>query len=125
MAYDNLLIIRDGSTNLTATETIPAAGFNIPFTPLRGLDLNIVVPSVSGTGPTLAVSLQEAATSGGTYNTFRQYPVNITAAGEYNMRFHLDKTYQFIKVVLTVGGTTPNFGGTIVRVGMDEGSSRG
>lgn len=125
MAYDSLLVIRDGTTNLTATETIPAAGLNIPFTPLRGLDLNVVVPSVSGTSPTLAVKVQEATTSGGTYNDRAVYPVNITAAGEYNLRFHLDKGFSFIKVVLTVGGTTPNFGGTIVRVGMDEGSSRG
>jgi len=115
MAYDAKLVIRDGSTNLTATET--SAAFAINGTPLRGLELNVVVPQATGTSPTLAVKIQEATSTGGTHYDCRVYPVNITAAGEYKLRFNLDKGYKSIKVVLTVGGTSPNFGGVVVRVG--------
>ena len=109
MAYDALLVLRDGSTDLTASEEGSAVA--LPGTPIRGLECTVVVPTApTGTTPTLVVELEACATSGGTYKVFRSYPVTINAAGEVKFRFHLDKGMKYIKLKSTVGGTTPNFG---------------
>lgn len=117
MAYDSKLVARDGSTNLTATET--SAELHLSGgTPIRGLECEVVVPSVpTGTSPTLIVTMTESKTSGGSFSTFRTYPATINAAGEYKFRFQLDDDYEYAKVVLTVGGTTPNFGKVVVNIG--------
>lgn len=138
MAYDAQLILRDSaaansgslavvSTALTGTFTTPV--LVLPGTPLRGLDLNIVAVGANSL-PAVQVILQEAVSSGATFNTFRQWPTNITAAGEYNMRFHLDhdvvgnKLYPAIRALLSVTCTSSGGGFTTfnVKVGMDAGA---
>src|SRR5574341_1332462 len=113
MPVDANLYVRDGGSagNLTATETVPAAGLNVGESPLDGFTLEVRAPQATGTTPTLAVKVQSSATSGGTYVDVAVHPANnITAAGVYKMNFKTPPKQGWIKVVNTVGGTTPNFG---------------
>ena len=101
--------------NLTATETRAATDFggNSPGMPYEGV---VHVPQATGTTPTLDITVQEAQTVGGTYRTIVTIP-QITAAGNYPFRF--TNARRWIRLVMTVGGTTPNFGA--VHASLDEG----
>ena len=112
---DNLL--RDGSSNLTATET--GSGGQIQDlgkggTGPQGLAVVINVPSVSGTSPTLdlAIDLSDDNTfaTGVEKVTFAR----ITAKSQYTRRVISRK--QYARHVATVGGTSPNFGAAVIGI---------
>lgn len=129
MAYDSKLYLRAHSVSgvfSTASELTISEISVLPLvlqgTPLRGLNCNIIVPSAIST-PSLTLSLYEATISGGTYVRFRTYPGSITAAGEYNLRFHLDKGYTALKALYTLSGSTGvSVGNLDVRIGLDRGA---
>lgn len=105
---DTLLLLRDGATagNLTATETTGTKA--VKGTPLGGMSMVIYVPSAGGTSPTLNAKIQHGdASDGSDAADLAPFP-QITAAGTYRRRFMTLKEY--VRVVLTVGGTSPNFG---------------
>lgn len=97
------------SAALTTTTTTAA------FTPVFGTSYTIVVPvtAVSGTNPTLDISVEESD-DGGT-NWFRVYDFpRITATGMYRSP-PLSLRGNRVRYVQTVGGTTPSFTRSIGR----------
>ncbi len=133
MAYDAKLILYDasasGSIFTSANAQLAATTFTtdailLPGTPLRGLNLNVVLPVAQST-PSMILTLLEGASTGAAHYPFRQYPVPITATGEYNLRFHLDKGYPSIKARWTIssGISGGGFGASaVIRIGLDKGS---
>jgi hypothetical protein len=91
------------SLALTATATTAA------FTPTFGCsyEVNIPVTAVTGTNPTLDVTIEESDDAG--TNWFRVYDFpRITATGIYRSP-KLPLTGNRVRYVQTVGGTTPSF----------------
>mgnify|MGYP001239064654 CR=1 FL=1 len=134
MAYDSKLYLHDAAVsaslwiggNTFTSYSVTTAAIALPGGPLRGLNLNMVFNSVLST-PALEVYLWEGVSTGATHQLFRAFPGRITAVGNYNMRFHLDKGMKSIKLQYSfsnVGGTNSGAGfpGAIVRVGMDGGA---
>lgn len=115
MAMDSKGKLHDPGTDLTATAT--GTGLVIDGTAKhRPTPIRIHVPQASGTTPTLDAKIQESDTLGSGYTdlvTFDQ----ITAAGQY--RRAIVSKRKHIRSVLTVGGTSPNFGK--VQVYIDSG----
>lgn len=80
----------------------------------RDMQYSVYVPSVSGTNPTLDITIQEApdnAGSPGTYYDVAKFK-QITAAGFYVVSARCDQPWR--RYTATVGGTTPNFGTVII-----------
>ena len=114
MPYDANLVLRDGSTNLKATETTSA--LDIKGTPLKGLACRVTVPQASGTSPTLDVKVQDSD-DGTNWDDLVVFP-QITQAGTYRRQVATPRRY--VRAVLTVGGTSPNFGGVRVELGLPD-----
>lgn len=111
MAFDENQLLRNAATTATFTGT----GIRVRSLPLDGIPIRVVVPSATGTSPTMDLKVQDSADDS-TYNdvfTFRQ----ITAAGVYRARVQTQREY--IRLVGTVGGTSPNFG--TVKAGLETG----
>jgi hypothetical protein len=133
MAYDSKLYLHDPavSASLWIGGNTYTSGSNstspilLPGVPLRGLNLNMVLNSVLST-PALEVHLWEGVSTGATHYLFRSFPTRITAVGEYNMRFHLDKGYYSLKAQYSFSAVAASSGcgfpGAIIRVGMDGGA---
>jgi len=75
--------------------------------PAEGVDLWLIVPQATGTTPTLDPKLEDGDDGTNAVNIIGQLK-QITAAGFYRMRVTSPRDY--VKLTLTVGGTTPNFG---------------
>ncbi|RME37940.1 MAG: hypothetical protein D6794_06145 [Deltaproteobacteria bacterium] len=106
---DNDLILRDSSAgNLTASETGSSVDFGGGDS--RAMTYVVVVPQASGTSPTLDAKVQESD-DGSTWRDVLSFP-QITASGTYRVTAQLDGRYR--RCVLTVGGTSPDFGAVIV-----------
>lgn len=132
MAFDSQLYLRDGAA---AASGSLYTGFNtaltnggvqtplklLPGVPLRGLNVQIVVPAAVST-PTLAMALVEAVSTGGGIRALKPIP-NITAAGVYNYRFHLSPGYYAVGASLTVTGSSGGgFGAVDIRIGESLGA---
>lgn len=111
--FDDKLMLVDSTANVTATATGDAVDFN--GEDLYPLTLRVVVPSVSGTSPTLNIEYQESSDNSN-WSAIGSMP-EITAAGEYYKRFWGKKRYRRAK--MTVAGTSPNFG--FVKIGISAG----
>lgn len=109
-SYDAPLQIVDiASAAITTTTT--TANIN----PSYGVSyqVNIAVTAVSGTNPTLDVSIEESADGG--VNWFKVYDFpRITGVGSYNSPA-MPMTGTLLRYVQTVGGTTPSFTRSINR----------
>lgn len=104
-------IIADvASAALTSTATTAA------FTPTFGIgyEVNIPVTAVTGTTPTLDVSIEESDDSGTNWFKVYDFP-RITANGMYRSPV-LRLTGNRVRYVQTVGGTTPSFTRAINRL---------
>ena len=132
MAYDSKLYLHDPdvSASLWVGGNTWTSGSNstspvlLPGTPLRGLNLNMVFNSILSTAA-VEVYLWEGVSTGATHKLFRKYPSTITAIGEYNMRFHLDKGHKSVKAQYSFSAVAASSGcgfpGAIIRIGMDGG----
>lgn len=91
------------SAALTATATTAA------ITPTAGIayEVNIPVTAVSGTNPTLDVSIEESDDSGTNWYKVYDFP-RITATGIYRSPA-IPLTGNRVRYVQTVGGTSPSF----------------
>ncbi len=129
---DRLTTLRSGASNLTATE---AAGTNVALVPPGEYKYDIMVPiAPTGTSPTCVATWNEAAdgSSWAAINPQVSHTVNgaATAAAHYTGTIRVTKNPSSasvaanVSVILTVGGTTPNFGGVVValtRIGSTSG----
>ena len=117
----SVLVLRDGTADLTATETRPTkldTYTELPNTP-QGVYICVVLPANSagtgGTSPTLTIALQDSA-DGSTFAALNP-PITWTAstlAANVSQRIFLPLPPQmrrYVAYVATVGGTTPNWRG--------------
>lgn len=117
MAYDAEVMLHNPGTDLTATAT--GTGKVIEGTPFDGPVVRVSVPQATGTSPTLDITIQESDSLASGYTTVVTFD-QITAAGVYYRRYSSRKKH--VRAVLTVGGTTPNFGK--VQVGFATGGEQ-
>jgi hypothetical protein len=104
------LVADVASAALTTTTTTAA------FTPTFGISyqVNIPVTAVSGTTPTLDVSIEESDDNGTNWFKVYDFP-RITATGIYRSPT-IPLTGTRVRYVQTVGGTTPSFTRAVNRV---------
>lgn len=117
---DANLLLRSGTTDLTATET--TAGVIINGTPAGGLACVMIVEKKS-IGDTLQLKVQHS-TDDSTYTDLvtDETIASVTEASTVSFRrvkrFHTRNKY--VRAELTVAGTSPNFGGVVVTIGQDD-----
>lgn len=119
--YDSGLLLRAASAaNLTATVTTAGLDLGSAGGWLHSqADLRISVPQATGTLPTLDAKIQESDDNS-TYYDLLTFAPTITAAGNYRRKIQTVRRY--VRAVLTVGGTLPNFGAVVV--GIDSGGEQ-
>lgn len=112
---DNNLMFRTDLTELTAIET--SAWLDIGGTGVRGMTARVMVPSASGSTPTLDVTLQ-SSTDGTNADaaTLATVP-QITAAGSYEKKFATMRRY--VRMVFTIGSATTNPVFGVVEAGIN------
>jgi hypothetical protein len=98
----------------SAAITTSSASANINHGWGCSYQVNYRVTAVSGTSPTLDVSIEESTDNGATWNKVYDFP-RITAAGSYNSPT-LPVRGTMYRVQQTVGGTTPSFTREIRRI---------
>jgi hypothetical protein len=107
----------------TAARTATGNGTGIDVQTMDG-DLFLILDSAAGTGttPTLDIKLQSSDTSGGTYAditgaTFTQVT---GTASQQAITISKDEARRWIRVVYTVGGSTPSFTFSVNAVGVKK-----
>lgn len=108
---DNDLLLRDGSTDLTATEATPTAK-DFGGEDLVPMTYQVDVPEAGGTNPTATVVIQGSADNS-TFVDCLTFP-QITTLGQYHLEGIIK--YRYRRAKITLGGTTPDFGATMVSV---------
>lgn len=98
---DTNTVLRDGTSNLTADETLTSALVGPMVKPLW---LHVVVPSVSS-GDTLDVELEFCAASASTTQISNMNMKQITAAGHYAIPFFTAHEYVQVKLNVTADST--------------------
>lgn len=118
----NWRTVADG--DLDATETLTA--IELGQAPIGGWPVSVQVPEQDDGADTLDVTWEESATQGGTYREFQKSRPQVTGAGDAAAPLELTDRIQnnlpWVRAVLTVAGSTPNFGA--VTVGIDAGKHR-
>lgn len=115
--FDKNLFFRNTTANLTATET--SAVITVNETPISGLSLNVIVPTQS-VGDTMQVALKHS-TDNSTYTTLIDMDVvasvtqTVTTPMMFRKRFATRLKY--LKTVITVAGTSPDYGAVQVFIG--------
>jgi hypothetical protein len=106
----NLLVADVASAAITTTTTTAT------LTPTTGVayTVNIPVTVVSGTNPTMLVSIQESSDTGTNWYTVYTFPL-ITTTGSYNSPMIMT-TGNRIRYVQTITGSTPSFTRAINRL---------
>lgn len=106
MAFDSVAVLMPATA---ATATLTGTGLLVDGLGIeKSQFVRLHVPSVSGTStPTIAAVIQESAALASGYQTIVTF-TDITAAGQYRRRVSSSKKY--IRIVLTITGTNPNFG---------------
>ena len=105
--YDDVL--RSNATDLSSSES-SVAGVDVGVD-LVPRTLMVHVPtSPTGTTPTLDVKIQESDNNS-TWRDLGVFP-QINAAGQYFITLKSNARYR--RYVATLGGTTPNFGKTLI-----------
>lgn len=105
-------VIRADVPSAAITSTVTSS----TFTPIAGMayEVNIPVTAVSGTTPTLDVSVEESDDGGTNWFVVYQFP-RITATGMYRSP-KLSLQGNRIRYVQTISGTTPSFTRAINRL---------
>ena len=107
----------------TAARTATGNGTGIDVQTMDG-DLFLILDSAAGTGssPTLDIKVQSSDTSGGTYTditgaTFTQVT---GTASQQAITISKDEAKRYIRVVYTIGGTSPSFTFSVNAVGVKK-----
>ena len=107
----------------TAAVTSTATSSAIDLLEYDG-DVLLILDSAAGGGssPTLDIKLTECATTGGTYTdlsgaTFTQV---VDAASMQTLTINKDSSKRFIKIVQTIGGSSPTFTFSINLIGLKK-----
>lgn len=113
--FDNNLMLRTDAEAALTVDELTRASVDFGAGDVRPLTYILIIPSVSGTTPTLDAEVEDSA-NGSTWRNFLTYP-QITAVGLYARTGVSPVRYR--RGAYDVGGTTPNFGTT--RHGPDVG----
>jgi len=107
----------------TAAVTSTATSSAIDLLEYDG-DVLLILDSAAGGGssPTLDIKLTECATTGGTYTdlsgaTFTQV---VDAASMQTLTINKDSSKRFVKIVQTIGGSSPTFTFSINLIGLKK-----
>ena len=107
----------------TAAVTSTATSSAIDLLEYDG-DVVLILDSAAGGGssPTLDIKLTECATTGGTYTdlsgaTFTQV---VDAASMQTLTINKDSSKRFVKIVQTIGGSSPTFTFSINLIGLKK-----
>lgn len=117
-ALDKLQLV---SVHPTAARTATGNGTAIDLQLLDG-DLELILDSAAGTGtsPTLDVTVQSSDTSGGTFTTISgaAFTQVINAASQQAIVISKDEARRWIRIVHTIGGTSPSFTFSVNAIGV-------
>lgn len=110
------------------TTTVTTEPIRLGQAPGLGFPVKIIVPEQDADADTLTITVQESATENSGYRTFASVPVVTGAAGtdlsarasSLTIPFRINNTLPYVRWVLTVAGSSPDFGG--VSIGVDVGS---
>lgn len=109
---------------LDGTETLDP--IKIGQAPIGGYPVVVHIPEQDDGGDTLTITWEESATQGGTYRQFHTTRPQVTgtgsAAAPISLEDRLQNNLPWVRCVLTVTGSSPDFGA--VTVGMDAGKFR-
>ena len=97
----------------TRTATVTGTGVDLsPYVNTVNTNLKIVadVGTVTGTTPTLDITVEESDSSGSGYSAITGAAfTQITATGTGAVEIHTKTNKRYIRAVGTIGGTTPSF----------------
>jgi hypothetical protein len=113
--FPNQITTDQTSAALTTTTTTATI---TPANNYASYEVNFIVTAVSGTGPTLDVTVQESDDNGTNWYDVYQFP-RITATGQYRSPL-IQFTGTRVRYVQTVGGTSPSFTRSINRIGSNS-----
>lgn len=118
--YDSQLYFRSTTDSLTQTET--SAALTINGTPADGLAIVIDVPKKS-VGDTMQLSLQHS-TDNSTWTTLLNVETVASVTAASTVPFKIVRRFftrnKYVRSVITVAGTSPDFGAVIARIGDDS-----
>lgn len=103
MAYDVNTVLKASSAETSSTD---GSGIEINGTPLRGVDVRMVISEVDGTTPTMTVAIQHSDSLSSGYSTVASFD-QVTGAGTHFLKVHTNKKY--IRYASTIGGSNPSF----------------
>ena len=94
-----------------ARTTTGSAGSNSWYAPITGIVIQANVTAVSGTTPTLTLTLQDSVDGGSTWNTHTTVLNAVAATGVTVARVNMVATpiAEMYRFAWTIGGTTPSF----------------
>ncbi len=107
--------------DLTATET--TSGLYLGAAAPKGTPVRIEVPAQDASGDTLVITFEESDTVGGTYRRIATAQPEVTGttvgAAPKEIDIVINNVLDFVRMVFTVTGSSPNFGP--VTAGVDLG----
>jgi hypothetical protein len=124
MLDNNLFLRTAGVGSLTQTET--TSGVEISRTPIAGLSVGLILPKQS-VGDQITAKLQHS-TDNSTFSDLVSFVVSsvsaaITDTSEYRRRFATELKY--VRLELTVAGTSPDYGGAIAYIADEQWNTLG
>ena len=116
---DTNLELRDGSTDLTADETLTTVQVGPMNKPLW---LHILVPSIAETSDTIDVELEFCDSSATTTEVYNMNMKQITAAGHFAVPFIMAPTLEYLQVKLNItdADSGADFNAGAVKVWIDN-----
>lgn len=108
--FDSELMLLESTSNVTSTTTGTAV--DVHGDDIYEMNVRAIVPQATGTTPKIVMKYQ-GSDDKSAWTDLYIFP-DITAAGEYSKKLRGKGKYR--RVVLTVSGTSPNFGKVIVGI---------
>jgi len=111
--------LRDGSTDLTADETLTSVQVG-PM--LRPLWLHILVPEIAEANDTIDVELEFCDSAASTTEVYNMNMKQITAAGHFSVPFFMAPTLEYLQVKLNItdADSGSDFDAGAVKVWIDN-----
>lgn len=110
---DTNLVLRDGTTDLTADETLTSVKVG-PM--VRPMWLNVLVPAIAEASDTIDVELEFCDEDASTTQVYNMFMKQITAAGHYQIPFFTLEEYLQVKLDVTDADAGGDFDAGAVKV---------
>jgi hypothetical protein len=118
----NNLLAADGANSLVpAVRTSSANGTGVDMVEADGPCFAILhVGTVSGTSPTLDVTIEESTASGGTYTAITGAAFTQITNSSHLLIINFKRSKRFVRAVATIAGTSPSFACAVIVLGMKK-----